>query len=79
MSYQLLLAKLRYRQLAQDFLYQNAVQVGYCYPCTGGAQSYIEHAININADCFITGEVSEQIPAIAKENDIAFISAGHNF
>jgi putative NIF3 family GTP cyclohydrolase 1 type 2 len=30
---------------------------------------------DINADCFITGEVSEQIPAIAKENDIAFISA----
>lgn len=46
--------------------------------CTGGAQSYIEHAINIGADCFITGEVSEQIPAIAKENNIAFISAGHH-
>jgi putative NIF3 family GTP cyclohydrolase 1 type 2 len=42
--------------------------------CTGGAQSYIEHAININADCFITGEVSEQIPAIAKENDIKLSS-----
>ncbi len=46
--------------------------------CTGGAQNYIEHAINIGADCFITGEVSEQIPAIAKENNIAFISAGHH-
>ncbi|CAC9496920.1 GTP cyclohydrolase 1 type 2 homolog YbgI [uncultured Gammaproteobacteria bacterium] len=46
--------------------------------CTGGAQSYIEHAININADCFITGEVSEQIPAIALENNIAFVSAGHH-
>ncbi len=46
--------------------------------CSGGAQSYIEHAINIGADCFITGEVSEQIPAICKENDIAFISAGHH-
>ena len=46
--------------------------------CTGGAQSYIEHAININADCFITGEVSEQIPAIAFENNIAFVSAGHH-
>ncbi|CAC9435295.1 GTP cyclohydrolase 1 type 2 homolog YbgI [uncultured Gammaproteobacteria bacterium] len=46
--------------------------------CSGGAQTYIDHAININADCFITGEVSEQIPAIAKENDIAFISAGHH-
>ncbi len=46
--------------------------------CTGGAQSYIEHAIDVGADCFITGEVSEQIPGICKENDIAFISAGHH-
>ncbi|MDG2353729.1 MAG: Nif3-like dinuclear metal center hexameric protein [Gammaproteobacteria bacterium] len=46
--------------------------------CTGGAQGYIDHAIDVNADIFLTGEVSEQIPAIAKENDIAFISAGHH-
>ncbi|ABL02661.1 protein of unknown function DUF34 [Candidatus Ruthia magnifica str. Cm (Calyptogena magnifica)] len=46
--------------------------------CSGGAQTYIDHAININADCFLTGEVSEQTPAIAKENNIAFISAGHH-
>ncbi len=46
--------------------------------CSGGAQSYIKHAIDIGADCFITGEVSEQIPAIAKENNIAFIAAGHH-
>jgi dinuclear metal center YbgI/SA1388 family protein len=46
--------------------------------CTGGAQGYIDHAINVDADIFLTGEVSEQIPAIAKENDIAFISAGHH-
>ncbi len=46
--------------------------------CTGGAQSYIDHGIGAGADVFLTGEVSEQIPAIAKENDIAFISAGHH-
>jgi dinuclear metal center YbgI/SA1388 family protein len=46
--------------------------------CTGGAQSYIDHGIAVGADVFLTGEVSEQIPAIAKENDIAFISAGHH-
>ncbi len=46
--------------------------------CSGGAQSYLKHAIDIGADCFITGEVSEQIPAIAKENNIAFIAAGHH-
>ncbi len=45
--------------------------------CTGGAQNYIDHAINLNADCFITGEISEQIPAISKESNISFISAGH--
>jgi len=46
--------------------------------CTGGAQSYIEHGIAVEADVFLTGEISEQIPAIAKENNIAFISAGHH-
>lgn len=46
--------------------------------CTGAAQGYIEHAIEAGADCFISGEVSEQIPAIAKENNIAFIAAGHH-
>jgi len=46
--------------------------------CSGGAQSYIDYAIDFGVDCFITGEVSEQIPAIAKENNIAFISAGHH-
>ncbi|HIE79077.1 MAG TPA: Nif3-like dinuclear metal center hexameric protein [Candidatus Thioglobus sp.] len=46
--------------------------------CTGAAQDMIEVAIDIGADVFITGEVSEKIPAIAKENKIAFISAGHH-
>lgn len=46
--------------------------------CSGGAQNYIKYAIAQNADCFITGEVSEQTPAIALENNIAFISAGHH-
>ncbi|WP_428087913.1 Nif3-like dinuclear metal center hexameric protein [Candidatus Thioglobus sp.] len=46
--------------------------------CSGGAQNYIKYAIEMHADCFITGEISEQIPAIAKENGIAFISAGHH-
>lgn len=46
--------------------------------CTGGAQNYMNHAIDVDADCYITGEISEQNPAIAKENNIAFISAGHH-
>jgi dinuclear metal center YbgI/SA1388 family protein len=46
--------------------------------CSGGAQNYIDVAVQAGADCYITGEVSEQTPAIAKENNIAFISAGHH-
>jgi dinuclear metal center YbgI/SA1388 family protein len=46
--------------------------------CSGGAQDYIKHAIEAEADCFITGEVSEQTPAIAMENNLSFISAGHH-
>jgi dinuclear metal center YbgI/SA1388 family protein len=46
--------------------------------CSGGAQTYIQHAIEVGAEVFITGEISEQIPAIAKENNIAYIAAGHH-
>lgn len=46
--------------------------------CTGGAQGYIEQALKVNADVFITGEVSEQTIHIAREMGIHFISAGHH-
>jgi dinuclear metal center YbgI/SA1388 family protein len=46
--------------------------------CSGSAQTYIQHAIEAGAEVFITGEISEQIPAIAKENNIAYIAAGHH-
>jgi len=46
--------------------------------CTGGAQGYIEQAVSVNADAFITGEVSEQTIHIAREMGIHFIAAGHH-
>lgn len=46
--------------------------------CTGGAQGYIEQAIDIGADVFITGEASEQTVHIAREEGIQFIAAGHH-
>ncbi len=46
--------------------------------CTGGAQSFIEDAINLNVDLYLSGEVSEKTPAAAKENNITYISAGHH-
>ncbi len=46
--------------------------------CTGGAQGYIEQAINQAVDVFITGEISEQTVHMAREEDIHFIAAGHH-
>ena len=46
--------------------------------CTGGAQSFIDEAIELNVDVYLSGEVSERTPAVAKENDITYISAGHH-
>lgn len=44
---------------------------------TGGAQGYFLEAIDAGADCFITGEVSEQNFTMSREFGVHFISAGH--
>ncbi len=46
--------------------------------CSGGAQNMINEAINLNVDAYLSGEISEQTPYIALENNIAYISAGHH-
>jgi len=46
--------------------------------CTGAAQGFIDQAVDLNVDVYLTGEVSEQTPAIALENGLVFISAGHH-
>ncbi len=46
--------------------------------CTGGGQSYIERAVDMGADLFVTGEVSEQTIHVARECNIGFIAAGHH-
>ena len=46
--------------------------------CTGGAQGFIDEAINLNVDLYLSGEVSERTPAAAKENNMIYISAGHH-
>ena len=46
--------------------------------CTGGGQGYIDLAANNGMDLFVTGEVSEQTIHSAREQDIAFIAAGHH-
>jgi len=46
--------------------------------CTGAAQSYLEKAVELGVDAFITGESSEQTTHIARECGIHFFAAGHH-
>ena len=46
--------------------------------CTGGAQRFIEQAVAMGADVYITGEVSEQTVHVAREEGVHFIAAGHH-
>lgn len=46
--------------------------------CTGGAQGFIETAVSLGVDAFLTGEVSEQTVHVARECGVAFIAAGHH-
>lgn len=46
--------------------------------CTGGAQNFVEAAIEAGAQAYITGEASEQNYHLARETGVAFIAAGHH-
>jgi len=46
--------------------------------CTGAAQGYIDQAIALNVDVFISGEISEQTTHQALESGVSYISAGHH-
>ncbi len=46
--------------------------------CSGGAQGYIQQAIDWQADVFISGEVSEQTTHQALESGVHYLAAGHH-
>ncbi|HYN55399.1 MAG TPA: Nif3-like dinuclear metal center hexameric protein [Methylotenera sp.] len=46
--------------------------------CTGAAQSYIDTAIELGVDVYISGEISEQTTHQAVENNVSYIAAGHH-
>jgi dinuclear metal center YbgI/SA1388 family protein len=46
--------------------------------CTGAAQSYLEAAVALGVDAFVSGEISEQTVHLARESGVAFIAAGHH-
>ncbi len=46
--------------------------------CTGAAQEYIQQAIGLGVDAYLTGEASEQTVHTAREAGIHFYAAGHH-
>lgn len=46
--------------------------------CTGGAQGYLEQAIGLGVDAYVSGEVSEQTVHLARESGVAYFAAGHH-
>jgi dinuclear metal center YbgI/SA1388 family protein len=46
--------------------------------CTGAAQNYLEVAVALGVDAFISGEISEQTVHLARESGVAYIAAGHH-
>lgn len=45
--------------------------------CSGGADNMFNDAINLGVDCYLTGEVNEQIMSLSAESGVAFIAGGH--
>ncbi len=46
--------------------------------CTGAAQDYIEQAVQLSADAFISGEISERTYYQAKEFNMHYFAIGHH-
>lgn len=46
--------------------------------CSGGAQSYIQQAIDLGVDAYLSGEISEHTVHAAREGGIHYIAAGHH-
>ncbi|WP_221801718.1 Nif3-like dinuclear metal center hexameric protein [Oceanobacter mangrovi] len=46
--------------------------------CTGGAQSYLQLAVDAGVDAFVTGEINEPAVHLARETGTHFFSAGHH-
>ena len=46
--------------------------------CTGGAQGYLQTAIDAGVDAYLTGEINEPAVHLARETGTHFFSAGHH-
>jgi len=46
--------------------------------CTGAAQDLLEAAIDMGADAFVSGEISERTTHLAREAGVIYAAAGHH-
>ena len=46
--------------------------------CSGGAQNWIDKAVELGVDAFISGEISEHTVHVARESGVHYIAAGHH-
>ncbi len=46
--------------------------------CSGGAQGWIDKAVEAGVDAFISGEISEHTVHVARESGVHYIAAGHH-
>jgi dinuclear metal center YbgI/SA1388 family protein len=46
--------------------------------CTGAAQDMLESAIDLGADAFVSGEISERTTHLAREAGVVYAAAGHH-
>jgi dinuclear metal center YbgI/SA1388 family protein len=46
--------------------------------CTGAAQGFLEDAVRLHVDAYISGEISEQTVHLARESGVAYLAAGHH-
>lgn len=46
--------------------------------CTGAAQSYIDVAVELGVDAYISGEISEPTVHVARESGVHYFGAGHH-
>jgi len=60
------------------FIGERNAQVKRIAWCTGAAQDFIEQAIALGVDVFISGEISERTVHLARESGVAYIAAGHH-
>jgi len=72
-------------ELVNEKLNRNAVVIGNLTKpikrialCTGAAQGYIEQAVALGVDVYLSGEISEQTVHVARETHLSYISAGHH-